>query len=512
MAEIITLDNFPFKLPPFGHQFETLDRSKEMSAYAIWWEQGTGKSKYIIDLASWLFLNDKIDCVILVSPNGVHQNWVDDEIPIHIPDVVREQSSIFMYDSSKHETLYHEQKARRMIHAPGLVWLSISYDAFMTRPVKTSRKGGHHKWMGGKKYMWEMLRRRRCLYVLDESIEIKAPKAARTKSVVASGVYGAYNRILNGTPIATGPFDVYKQMQFLDPGFWKKRGFGTLTEFKAHFGVWRVGKRGGGRTSENTPAWDLGDLVGFRRLPELRQILEPYRSRVLKKDVLDLPPKLYSKRYFEMNPEQKRVYEAIEQDCLAFLDDGGLVTAQLPIVQLLRCRQILSGYVPTDDPDDEPIKMLGKKNPRLELMVEEADRIGHKAIIWCNFIMDVDLLCQRLGKRAVRYDGTIGSDEKAANKRAFKTSDGVQFIVANEAAMCKGHTYTEAHSSYYYNNSFNFVHRVQSEDRVHRAGLLHPALYVDLIGGRVDKSIVRNLIKKMMIADEITGDQSKEWI
>lgn len=494
---------FDFKLPPFDHQLEVWEQSREFRHYAIFWEQGTGKTKLIIDTAAWLWKQDLIDCVLVVAPNGVHRNWVDDEIPMHIPDTVREDSSIFLYDSARHDCKWHEEKARRMLHAPGLPWICISYDAFMTGPVKTSRKKGLHKWMGGKKYMWEVLKRRRCLYVLDESIEIKSPGAKKTRSVVASGKYGAYTRILNGTPIANGPFDIYSQIRFLDPDFWKRLEFPTVAEFKQHFGVWRKGYN-------HAQKQEFNYCVGYRRLPELNRIIKDVSSRVLKDDVLDLPPKLFGKRYFEMNPEQKRVYRDIKEEAMAFLDDGGLVTTPLPITQLLRARQILSGYIPVDD--DEPVRMLGKTNPRLKLQLQECERTPHKAIIWCNFTMDIDLLCLHLGKSCVRYDGQVNDDQRAINKREFKTNDKIQFIVANEAAMSKGHTYTEARSSYFYNNSFNYVDRVQAEDRVHRAGLRWPAWYCDLIGDEVDWKIIKALRKKKAISNAITGDKEKEWI
>lgn len=504
------MTDFDFKVPPFAHQLECWEKSRDLRFFAILWEQGVAKSKLLIDTAAWLYKRGEIDGVLIVAPNGVHRNWFDDQLPEHVPDSVREDSLFTMYDSSRHQNLEHERLCRRALTFDGLVWLMISYDAFMTGPVKTSRNKGTKKWMGGKKFVWEFLKRRQTMYALDESIEIKSPGAKKTKSIVASGVYGKYTRILNGTPIANGPFDLYPQMRFLDPNFWKDRGFGTLTEFKQHFGVWVEGRRPKGQTSKQGPSWDLGDLVGYRRLEELNQLLTPVSSRLLKKDVLDLPPKLYDKRYFEMNAEQRRVYEAIRDEAMAFLDDGGLVTAPLPITQLLRARQILSGYVPTDD--EEPVRLLGKTNPRLELQLEECARTPHKGIIWCNFRMDVELLISRLGRSAVRYDGSINGDQKAENKHLFKTDPRVQWIVANETSMSKGHTLTEAHTVYYYNNSFNFIDRVQSEDRCHRAGLTHPVLYVDLIGDAVDNKILAALRKKMRTSNKITGDEEKEWI
>lgn len=497
------MTTFDFKLDPFEHQFSTWEKSREEQAFAVFWEQGTGKSKLIIDTAAWLWKKGLIDCVLVVSPNGVHRNWVDDEIPTHIPDSIKQDSRVLLYNSPHASTKWHEDKCKQALHFDGLTWISISYNAFMTAQTKTSRNGGTHKWMGGKNYMKKILAARKCLYVLDESIDIKTPGAKRTKSIVASGHYGQYTRILNGTPIANGPFDIYSQIRFLDPQFWKKHDFPTVTEFRQYFGIW---KKGYNRQAEK----EFQHCVGYRRLDELNRLLEPISSRVLKTDVLDLPAKLYSKRYFEMNPVQQRVFDDIKNDAMSFLDNGGLVTTPLPITQLLRARQILSGYVPTDD--EEPVQMLGKTNPRLQLQLEECERLPHKGIIWCSFRMDIDLLCDKLGSKAVRYDGAVNGEQRAANKHAFKTDRKVQFIVANQAAMSRGHTYTEAHTHHYYNNSFNFIDRVQSEDRSHRAGLKHSVHYIDLIGDEVDWKIIKALRYKMSISDQITGDNEKEWI
>ena len=65
---------YPFKTEPFNHQREEWLRSREEEARAIFWEQGTGKSKLTIDTACWLWLRGLIDGVLVVAPNGVHRN------------------------------------------------------------------------------------------------------------------------------------------------------------------------------------------------------------------------------------------------------------------------------------------------------------------------------------------------------------------------------------------------------------------------------------------------------
>ena len=39
--------------------------------------------------------------------------------------------------------------------------------------------------------------------------------------------YLDYRRILTGTPIGKGAMDIYTQMEFLNPGFWKVNGFAS---------------------------------------------------------------------------------------------------------------------------------------------------------------------------------------------------------------------------------------------------------------------------------------------
>ncbi len=103
---------YPFKTEPFKHQREEWERSREEPARAIFWDQGTGKSKLTIDTACWLWLRGLIDGVLVVAPNGVHRNWVENEIPDHVPDEVIKHVRAFHYQSPKADTKWHKQAVR----------------------------------------------------------------------------------------------------------------------------------------------------------------------------------------------------------------------------------------------------------------------------------------------------------------------------------------------------------------------------------------------------------------
>ncbi len=563
--------DYQFKTTPFGHQKDEWDRSREEEARAIFWEQGTGKSKLTIDTACWLWNRGLIDGVLIVAPNGVHRNWTEKEIPDHVPDDVIGHVRAFHYQSPRADTKWHKQAVKAVIEHKGFAWLTISYDAFMTAT--------------GKRALIDFFDKRRLLYVLDEAHYIKSPDADRTKSILKSAKYAPFRRVLTGTPIAQGPFDAYTQIKFLHEGYWKENGLGTFTEFKTYFGIWKKGWNPTAydpKTKQNTGR-EYDVLVGYRRLDQLNALLQPVSSRVTKDDVLDLPPKLYNKRFFPMTPEQGKLYRQMRDEFIVWLETGGLekeaqalelppgeevcptchgrkevevdgfiypcpdcggadalnlegttpVIAALAITRLLRLQQITCGYIPTDD-EKEPLYTIPGPNRRLDMLVELIEESQHKVIVWARFQMDITLILEALrarGIRAVRYDGLVNDDERAEAKALFQGErtlyEGAQVIgreaippeeqakvfVGNPAAGATGLTLTAAKTVIYYSNSFKLIDRLQSEDRAHRIGQDNPVLYIDLVAeDSVDEKVVESLRNKFNVASQITGDRLKEWL
>lgn len=563
--------DYEFKTAPFNHQRAEFEFSRSLSARAIFWEQGTGKSKLTIDTACYLWLQGLIDAVVVVAPNGVHRNWVEDEIPAHVPDNVMSAVRAHHYQTSKADTKRHKALVKFLTSHKGFAWLTISYEAFMTKE--------------GKKSLIDFFDCRKILYVIDEGHNIKNPTAARTKSILKSAKYAPYRRLLTGTPIAQGPFDTYSEIEFLDDKFWPSNGFNTYTEFKQHFGVWKKGWNPNAmnyKTKKRTGG-EYETLVSYRRLDQLKEMLATIASRVTKDDVLDLPPKLFQRRYFEMSDEQQKLYRDMRDEYIVWLQLGGFekevallgdlptdcicgtcagkreivsegyiyqcpdcshltsvvepgtspVIAALAITRLLRLQQITSGYLPTED-DDEPVYRIPGPNRRLNLLTDLIEADNHKTIVWARFTLDIDLIIETLtemGIRAMRYDGRASDDERADAKARFQgeravysngqvcgrekipEDEQIQVFVGNPAAGATGLTLTAARKVIYYSNSFKLIDRLQSEDRAHRIGQMNSVLYIDLEAeDSIDAKITESLRSKFNIASQITGDRMKEWL
>jgi hypothetical protein len=230
---------------------------------------GCGKTKTAIDTAFHLQQHNLIDAVLVIAPNGVHANWTGQEMPIHSWDV---DNSPFTYYSDRAGTKKFIDAKAQALSGP-FPWLVMTYDAVMTDK--------------GFEEAQNLLKSKRCLMILDESPRIKNPKAVRTKLILKLSKLAPYRRILTGTPISVGPFDLYTQMLFLNENFWKDQGISTWTGFKNMFGVF---------VSLKNPSNGamFQKVTGYQNLPLLQKILSHHTDRVTKEDVLDLPPKVYT--------------------------------------------------------------------------------------------------------------------------------------------------------------------------------------------------------------------------
>ncbi len=506
------------KIEPFAHQRACLSATRDLEYWGLFWEQGTGKTKTVIDTAAHLWERGEVDGLLVWAPNGVHRNWVTDEIPTHMPDEVPVRC--LTWYSSKCRTKRFQAEFQALIAHRGLAVLAMSYDAAVT-PY-------------GRRACETFLERRACLAAGDESARIKTPGARRTKLLVGAGRNAGfahrapYRRVLTGTPVGNSPFDVWAQMRFLDRDFWKPHGLDKFYAFKHHFGVFKPGFARGG-------AHQFEELVSYRRLDQLRDILDGASSRVLKVDCLDLPPKVYQKRYVEMTHEQKKAYETLRDQYRVELASGEEVTAVLAITRIMRLQQIVCGYLPLGDVDCTKIWTVNP-NPRIRMLLEVIEDAPGKVIVWARFRHDIDTICEALAEAdisMVRYDGSTSEIDRAEAIVRFQgaqentedgadlgngvsvsfTHDPARVFVANPACAGEGLTLHAAETVVYYSNSFKLIERLQSEDRAHRIGQEKTVTYVDLVcPDTVDEQIVAALRDKHDVAAQITGDTLGEWI
>lgn len=488
-----------FKTTPYAHQQQALERSRGASSFALFMDMGTGKSKVAIDTATDLFADGKIDAVVILAPNGVHRNWVVNEIPAHCPEEVNPRAAY--YSASPKAS---ERKA----------WDSLYTDDSGLRFFCFNIESASNK--KGQEAIRTLIFTLRVLLVLDESHRIKTPGAKRTKFLVNISRHAEYRRILTGTAITQSPLDFYAQLKFLDPTI---TGYTTFTAFRNHFA--EVERR---RTRNNRRGY-YDHVVAYRNIDELERAVAPHCFRVTKEECLDLPEKVYEKVYVELTPVQNRLYRQMLEESVAVLSEKIIdlpaelkgapperlllfyadqkVSAQNALTRLLRLQQIVCGSVPNDDGESTEIE-----SNRIKTLLETVEDIPGKTIIWARFRRDLSIISDELRSRygdtsVVEYHGGIDNSHRAEAVERFQNDPAARFFVSQQHSGGIGLTLTAATTVIYYSNDYSLEARLQSEDRCHRIGQTNKVTYIDLIAsGSIDEEILTALNTKRRMADD----------
>ncbi len=476
--------DYRFKTKPYAHQITALEKSWDKEEYAYFMEMGTGKSKVLIDNIAILYDKGKINGVLIIAPKGVYKNWYSSEIPTHLASHIQYKSVLWTASISKtkQEELNSLFKSDFNLHV-----LVMNVEAFSTKK--------------GLQFALKFLNSHKTLMAVDESTTIKTPSAKRTKSILALSKSAKYRRILTGSPITKSPLDLYTQCGFLDEDL---LGFSSYYAFRSRY-AHMIERNFGGRRVQI--------VKSYQRLDELSKLIEPFSYRVLKEDCLDLPEKIFIKREIELTDEQEKLYSTMKQMALATLN-GKLLTAPNVLTQLMRLHQITCGHFKSDDG-----KIQELKNNRLEELMSILEETEGKAIIWANYIYDIERIVEAIKKEygddsVVQYYGAIHTDERQKNIERFQDPQSpFRFFVGNPQTGGYGITLTAANTVIYYSNGYDLEKRLQSEDRAHRIGQKKSVTYIDLIAEKtIDEKIVKALRKKIDIASQIMGEELKSWI
>jgi len=476
--------NYKFKTEPYAHQLSALEKSWDKKEFAYFMEMGTGKSKVLVDNMAILYDKGKINGALIIAPKGVYRNWYSQEIPNHLASHIDNKTILWTATTSKAKDKEYQLLFKSDLDLHILI---MNVEAFSTKK--------------GLEFATKFLNCHNSLIAVDESTTIKTPTAKRTKAILALGRLAKYRRILTGSPVTKSPLDLYTQCGFLD-GY--LLGFDSYYAFRNRYAT-MLDRNFGGRRVQI--------VGGYKRLDELSEKLKPFSDRVLKEDCLDLPEKTYVERQVELTDEQKTLYSTMKSAALASLK-GKMATAPHILTQMMRLHQITCGHLKNDDDSITEIK-----NNRINSLLELLDEIEGKAIIWANYVYDINQIVNAVAKKygdnsIVQYYGAVPAEQRQKNIEKFQDPNSpVRFFVGNPQTGGYGITLTAANNVIYYSNGYDLEKRLQSEDRAHRIGQKKAVTYVDLITPKtVDEKIRKALRKKINIATQIMGEELREWI
>jgi hypothetical protein len=476
---------------PYLHQRRVFLISRDLPAFAYLMEQRTGKSKPLIDTATWLYLRDQIDAVVVLAPNGVKTNWVTDELPIHMPSYI-EWAAAYWSSGAKKDLKMKWEQVLNELPRDRLRWLVVNIEAL------SSYQDDKHQ--GDLvPVLKQFCKSNRVLLVVDESTRIKKWSTNRTKATLALGKLSPYRRILSGMPVTQSPLDVYTPFFFLDPAI---LGFGSQYSFKNHFAI-----LGG---------WNGKEIIGYQHMEELQRLVRGHSFRVLRDECADMPPKRFQKVTVQLVGKQRQFYDQMRDEMLAEYE-GKQVTTSIVITQMLRLQQIVGGHVTWDD---GRVEAVPGPNPKLEALLDLLEEETRKVVIWARFRPEIDLIAKALRGRygedaVVEFHGGVNDADRIVARQSFQNRESpVRFFVGQQGTGGIGITLSAASVVVYYSNTFSYEDRKQSEDRAEGLTQTQSTTIIDLVAQNTvdDKKIIPSLRTKQGFALQVTGDNWKEWI
>jgi len=324
--------------------------------------------------------------------------------------------------------------------------------------------------------------------VLDESQAIKNPNSKRYK---ASRLIKAQNRIvLTGTPVENNTFDLYAQMNFLNPGL-----LGSVPFFKEEF---------------SNPIDRFGNEA---KLEQLKKLVYPFLLRRTKKQVAaELPEKTENVMYCEMSTAQRSVYENYKkryrQRILEKIEEDGLRKSSFFVLEgLLKLRQICDSPSLISEGvefDHTPIKIEVLLNNLTEKIAE------HKILVFSQFVGMLQLVKKQLDESGIIYEYLDGStrNRKQRVDRFQNDPDCRVFLISLKAGGV-GINLTEADYVFLLDPWWNPAVETQAIDRTHRIGQTKKVFsYKMICKDTIEEKVLKLQEKKKMLVSELISPEN----
>jgi SNF2 family DNA or RNA helicase len=513
-------DDFQFHRPPMDHQLRVFERSKDAIFHGYLMDMGTGKTKVTIDNVCYLHQKAMINAFLVVAPKGMYHQWAwgqnDPKKPKGHRSTWDPDPMPPGYRSKKREW---DKDATEYSHSRSLVYVwnnscsaaNLKQQDFLFKSASDMKilvmNTEAFSTPKGAAFAEKFVRKHKTLMAVDEASLIKHHTAKRTKSMISTGGYAAYRRILTGTPISNSPLDVFGFESFLDYSIFGKSWFA----FRSKYAVLK---------DQFVQNRSFKVVTGYKNLDEMKRRLDQFNTRISKGDCMDLPPKLYMPREVPLTPEQEKMYTNMHENAVAYLNDLEYVTATIVLSQLTKMRQILCGYIKDDDGVVHPVP-----TNRITAVLEIIEELDGKVVIWCPYRQPLFDLAAELKKAhgPESYGLYMGAGDgvdvrdRGQTQDTFNDPDSkMRFLLLTYGSGKYGLNLTCVKYSVRIALDYDLDALLQSEDRCHGKGRglgEEPQTYIDLVSpGTVDEKIVESLIGKKSIADLITGDKWRAFL
>ncbi|EIM06071.1 non-specific serine/threonine protein kinase [Planococcus antarcticus DSM 14505] len=249
-------------------------------------------------------------------------------------------------------------------------------------------------------------------------------------------------------------------------------------------------------------------LFSEMRRDSIKKRVRPFILRRIKKDVLtELPDKVESIHFSELQKEQKKLYAAylaeLKQDAFKHLNKDSFQKNRIRILAgLTRLRQLcchpalfVEGY-----------EGGSAKFDQLMELIKESRLSGRRVLVFSQFTQMLGIIGHRLAKEGVPYfylDGQTPPMERVGLCHRFNEGERDLFLISLKAGGT-GLNLTGADTVVLYDLWWNPAVEQQAADRAHRMGQKKEVQVIRLVAkGTIEEKINELQMKKKNLIDDV---------
>lgn len=478
MATLVESKRTGISLYPF--QSEDMDALEDRKGILLAWEMGTGKTVAAIERDIRIRQNGFGDLpTLIVAPlTTLYSTWVD-----HLERFAPEDLSYIVIDPKDRTQFTRALKdGKADYYVCHWESLRLLWDA--------KDKNGLKKIMFGH-------------VIADEVHRAKSRKAQQTRAL--KRIRTKFKTGLSGTPVTNKPYDLWSILNWLYPTDWRSywRFYEEYCDYKIEY------------------PHGYHKFLGPKNEKQLLRKIRPYYRRHLKKAKCcehhpqgvqpQLPEKYYDKIWVQLSPKQRRAYDQMKKEMIAWLetqDDTKPIVAPVAIAQLTRLMQFAVAYADIDPETNRVV--LSEPSSKLDVLMQIIeDNPDEPIVIFSSFKQLIHLAAARLQKAGIKFVGITGdtsTDERRSAVEAFQ-SGRAHIFLGTIGAGGEGITLTAASTIIFLDRDWSPAKNAQAEDRLHRIGQVNSVHVIDIMArSTVDLGRHQKLELKKSWIRQILGD------
>lgn len=317
------------------------------------------------------------------------------------------------------------------------------------------------------------------MMIVDESHLVKTPNANRSRHIHAISQLCSYKLIMTGTPIADNVHDLYMQYSMLSDHI---IGCASWAEYEKKYVLY------GGITGN--------DIVGYKNLDHLTSLIDPYTYRIRKEDCLKLPKLKMRTHTCGLTDKQEEIYSDTKQQLLDIIDKGDY-TSDTIFMFLTKLQQIACGY----HYDRSGVFVyLGTK----KMVLIRKIGIPSKAIFFCKYLFEVDLLVDELGKEKCAVFTGKNRKDREKEKEDFVKGKKPYFIATSSSGGTGLNGLQTCNTMFRFSQSYKYIEDQQTIGRIERPGQKNDMEVHDIsTNAGIDFMIRRCLERKTSLDREV---------